>query len=114
MKSSLTLFADELLRYPGDVKRVKPLTSQRRVQAIEKLLETRSTTCHYCACVLKFEQITLDHVVPRALGGRNKLSNFVLACAECNNNRGIQVGVCWCINCLLAWYYHVQYLNSMK
>ncbi|HMN14944.1 MAG TPA: HNH endonuclease domain-containing protein [Bellilinea sp.] len=30
----------------------------------------------------------VDHVVPRARGGSNGLSNLVLACRECNRNKG--------------------------
>lgn len=32
---------------------------------------------------------TLDHVVPRSMGGPLNLANLVLACQACNNRRGV-------------------------
>ena len=31
------------------------------------------------------EELTLDHVVPRAQGGESRWDNCVLACVECNH-----------------------------
>lgn len=31
---------------------------------------------------------TLDHVVPQSRGGSNQITNLVLACYRCNNDRG--------------------------
>lgn len=31
---------------------------------------------------------TIDHILARSLGGTNALDNVVLACLECNGNRG--------------------------
>ncbi len=33
---------------------------------------------------------TLDHVVPRSQGGPTRAENLVLACAACNNARGVE------------------------
>lgn len=34
------------------------------------------------------KHLTIDHVLPRAKGGRDKLANFVPACPACNNAKG--------------------------
>lgn len=45
--------------------------------------------CRYCGSVDgPFE---IDHVVPIALGGSNRLHNLVLACQECNGRKGARV-----------------------
>lgn len=44
--------------------------------------------CHYCGERLTRKSATLDHVRPRSAGGADHLSNFLLACAGCNNRRG--------------------------
>lgn len=44
--------------------------------------------CKYCRGALSKETMTLDHVVPRAKGGRLTLSNLVLACKPCNESKG--------------------------
>ena len=33
------------------------------------------------------EELTIDHVVPRARGGQSRWDNCVLACVECNNRK---------------------------
>ena len=43
--------------------------------------------CHYCGKTVKPKQLTLDHVVPIARGGRSTKGNCVPACKECNNNK---------------------------
>lgn len=35
-------------------------------------------------------QATLDHVIPRSLGGQDTLDNTVMACAKCNRSRSSQ------------------------
>jgi len=41
-------------------------------------------TCQYCGAQPGSEELTLDHVVPRAQGGRSTWENCVLACVRCN------------------------------
>lgn len=35
-------------------------------------------------------QLTIDHLVPKAHGGKNRYDNIVLACATCNRRKGDQ------------------------
>jgi 5-methylcytosine-specific restriction endonuclease McrA len=41
-------------------------------------------TCQYCGMQLLAEDLTFDHVVPRAAGGRTAWDNIVTACVPCN------------------------------
>jgi len=41
-------------------------------------------TCQYCSRQPGGEELTIDHVVPRAQGGTSTWENCVLACVECN------------------------------
>jgi 5-methylcytosine-specific restriction endonuclease McrA len=43
--------------------------------------------CQYCG-TNKLDQLTFDHVVPRAYGGRTTWANIVAACAPCNLKKG--------------------------
>ena len=43
-------------------------------------------TCQYCG--RQGGRLTLDHVVPRRLGGETSWVNLVTACAECNRKKG--------------------------
>jgi hypothetical protein len=42
-------------------------------------------TCQYCGAK---EQLTLDHVVPRASGGSSAMTNLVTCCWPCNIGKG--------------------------
>jgi 5-methylcytosine-specific restriction endonuclease McrA len=41
-------------------------------------------TCQYCGGQPGFEEITIDHVVPRSQGGPSTWTNCVAACLKCN------------------------------
>jgi len=41
-------------------------------------------TCQYCGLQPGWEQITVDHVVPRSQGGVSSWTNCVAACVACN------------------------------
>jgi len=41
-------------------------------------------TCQYCGAQPGWEQITVDHVVPRSQGGVSSWTNCVAACEPCN------------------------------
>ncbi|WP_321369638.1 HNH endonuclease [uncultured Desulfuromusa sp.] len=43
--------------------------------------------CHYCGRSVLPKELTLDHVVPVARGGRSTKGNCVPACKECNNQK---------------------------
>ncbi len=42
------------------------------------------STCQYCARKLPRSELNLDHVVPRAQGGRTTWENVVCSCIPCN------------------------------
>jgi hypothetical protein len=44
-------------------------------------------TCQYCGAQPGSEELTIDHVTPRAQGGLTTWENCVLACVECNRRK---------------------------
>jgi 5-methylcytosine-specific restriction endonuclease McrA len=44
--------------------------------------------CQYCNDVFDFEELTIDHVIPRAEGGKTSWTNCVTACKPCNHKKG--------------------------
>jgi 5-methylcytosine-specific restriction endonuclease McrA len=44
-------------------------------------------TCQYCGKQPGSDELTLDHVVPRAQGGESRWDNCVLACLDCNKRK---------------------------
>ncbi len=52
----------------------------------EYLLEKWNHACAYCErSNLRLE---VDHIIPKSCGGTNRLSNLVLACQSCNQQKG--------------------------
>ncbi|MDD9932276.1 MAG: HNH endonuclease, partial [Myxococcales bacterium] len=45
-------------------------------------------TCQYCAAQLPARDLNLDHVTPRAAGGRASWENLVTSCRRCNFKKG--------------------------
>lgn len=48
------------------------------------VIQRDNYTCQYCGARAPEVRIVVDHVVPRAMGGTNDMSNLVTACWECN------------------------------
>ena len=45
-------------------------------------------TCQYCGQTLPMSDLTFDHVVPVAHGGRKDWENIVTCCVSCNRRKG--------------------------
>jgi hypothetical protein len=43
--------------------------------------------CRYCGAAAPGAKLTIDHVIPAALGGTGEPSNLVTACADCNSGK---------------------------
>lgn len=44
--------------------------------------------CQYCGDKAPLKELTFDHVIPRAQGGRTFWENIVTACVRCNERKG--------------------------
>ena len=46
-----------------------------------------SGVCHYCKKKFKKNELTMDHIVSVARGGKSTKGNCVPCCKECNNEK---------------------------
>lgn len=44
--------------------------------------------CQYCSVKPGTSELTIDHVIPKSLGGKTTWENCVLCCISCNNLKG--------------------------
>jgi len=51
--------------------------------------------CHYCGESFPPKELTLDHIVPVARGGRSTKGNCVPACKVCNNQKRSLLPIEW-------------------
>ncbi len=75
-----------------DLPSVVRLQQYRRVP-FKKIMLTRKNViirdrnrCQYCGSTKG--PMTVDHVVPKTMGGSERWDNLVCACARCNNSKG--------------------------
>ena len=45
-------------------------------------------TCQYCGRHFPTSELSIDHVVPRSLGGQSAWQNLVCSCVACNTRKG--------------------------
>jgi len=63
---------------------IKRNRAQRRLSRLEVFSRDRFV-CQYCG--RQTRQLTLDHVIPRYLGGQHVWENLVSACIPCNHRK---------------------------
>ena len=54
-----------------------------------------SGVCYYCGKLFKPKELTMDHIVPLARGGRSTKDNLVACCKECNNKKKTLLPIEW-------------------
>jgi 5-methylcytosine-specific restriction endonuclease McrA len=55
----------------------------------QAIRERAKYVCEYCHSPerLSANRFTVDHVIPKSLGGSDQLTNLALACRRCNERR---------------------------
>jgi 5-methylcytosine-specific restriction endonuclease McrA len=70
-----------VIRMAYQIKRPRPVRKMTR----SEIFNRDGHTCQYCG--KKERPLTLDHVVPRRLGGVHTWDNVVAACGHCNRRK---------------------------
>lgn len=61
---------------------------QQRVKFSRRMIHRRDGyTCQYCGAMPGTEELTIDHIVPRAQGGQTTWTNCVVSCIRCNQRK---------------------------
>lgn len=69
-------------RYPG-----RTLTPEQR----DAVIERDGLVCGLCGDPVALEDVHIDHVQPRSLGGSNELENLQVAHSGCNMSKGNRI-----------------------
>jgi len=80
------------------------ISSKKKISVISQIYERDGRDCFYCETeLLPLEGIvktagdipsnypTIEHIIPRVIGGGDALSNLRVSCPECNNAKGYQL-----------------------
>jgi len=71
-----------IIRLDHMIKRPRPVVHLTK----REVLRRDEYTCQYCG--KKGTSLTIDHVIPRHLGGNHSWENLVAACPACNHRKG--------------------------
>lgn len=52
-------------------------------------------TCYYCTETFGPKDLTMDHIVPLARGGKSTKDNIVACCKECNTKKKTLLPIEW-------------------
>lgn len=79
----------EAIKIPAVIKLIKFIRTlyRTRVPFSKKNVMVRDGfKCVYCG--IEDERFTIDHIIPKAKGGKSTFENCVTACRSCNNKKG--------------------------
>ena len=79
---SLTFLRPSVIRLERMIKRPRPSVRLTK----HEILRRDEYTCQYCGQHISY--LTVDHVLPRHLGGKHSWDNLVAACPLCNHRKG--------------------------
>lgn len=57
--------------------------------------KTAPGLCYYCGAKVTYQELTMDHLVPLARGGRSTKDNLVPSCKTCNNLKKSMLPIEW-------------------
>jgi 5-methylcytosine-specific restriction endonuclease McrA len=79
-------------KLPSVIRLLRFVRIKRRFDYVpfsrENIYTRDGDTCQYCNEVLPRAELTFDHVVPVAQGGRKDWENIVTCCVDCNRRKG--------------------------
>lgn len=76
----------EIRRDEAHIKRERAKARElRKTPYFQELF--RKGECHYCHGKFSPDELTLDHIVPVARGGRSTRGNMVVCCRNCNQQK---------------------------
>lgn len=77
-------------KMPSVIRFLRMMRGRKKVVKFsrENVYQRDKGKCQYCLHLVPRSEITYDHVVPRALGGKTEWTNIVISCADCNQRKG--------------------------
>ena len=80
------------IKLPSIIRLLRRIRVRRHVEYVPfsraNIYARDNHSCQYCGEVLASSELTFDHVVPVAQGGRKDWENIVSCCISCNRRKG--------------------------
>jgi HNH endonuclease len=110
----------EILIGPAFGNTTMPKIFQRKVRweisgaVQQKVWAADGFKCVYCGVSMGRALLTVDHVFPLELNGKNDTSNYVSSCKACNKDKGSEDPQTWCKRKNIDFEKLMSYLASRK
>ena len=57
------------------------------------MFDKQQGKCVYCGNVYQYDELQIEHMIPKALGGSDHIRNCQLACRHCNQAKGTMTDI---------------------
>lgn len=64
------------------------MNSKQRNSKLPQIIARDGSYCCWCKRFLLHNELTIEHIIPKSMGGTNALENLRCACSQCNRKRG--------------------------
>ena len=64
------------------------LEDDQKAKDKRQLFHDQQRRCIYCGNEYRFDELEIEHIIPKALGGPDNIRNCQLACMSCNQAKG--------------------------
>lgn len=64
------------------------MNSQQKRSKKKQLEAKFGSYCYWCRRYFPINELTIDHLIPKSLGGSDSIENLRLSCKNCNQERG--------------------------
>ncbi len=90
--------------FTDDAYLKKERDKARKIRSSQWWKRKRSNgQCHYCKNIFPPKELTMDHVIPIARGGKSEKFNLVPCCKDCNTKKKQLLPIEW-----------EEYMTSLK
>ena len=69
------------------------LEDDQKAKDKRQLFHDQQRKCVYCGNVYRYDELEIEHIIPKALGGPDNIRNCQLACKACNQAKGTMTDI---------------------
>ena len=80
----------ELLKPPAQNR---PFEDDQKAKDKRLLFDEQQHKCVYCGNVYRYDELEIEQMIPKALGGQDNIRNCQLACKSCNHAKGTMTDI---------------------
>ena len=74
-------------------ERATALEDDQKARDKRQLFDDQAHRCVYCGNKYKYDELEIEHMIPKALGGQDNIRNCQLACMSCNKAKGTMTDI---------------------